>query len=45
MRREGYLCLKKQKATVTKAGITMFREEQLERENERLRQEVAYLKS
>ncbi len=35
---------KKSKATVTKAEKTMSREEQLERENERLRLEVAYLK-
>lgn len=35
---------KKSKATVTKVDKTMSREEQLERENERLRLEVAYLK-
>lgn len=35
---------KKFKATVTKAEKTMSREEQLERENERLRLEVEYLK-
>ena len=35
---------KKPKATVTKAEKIMSREEQLERENELLRLEVAYLK-
>lgn len=44
MRRELSSMSKKSKATVTKVDKTMSREEQLERENERLRLEVAYLK-